>query len=344
VISTPSDWLNSLPPGWIKTRFNRDVIINEGQVDPTTEPWSSMILIAPNHIESATGKVIALESASEQGADSGKYLAWAGQVLYSKIRPALNKVAIAPVDCLCSADMYAISGRPGIVDNKFLMYWMLALPFSRYASLMSDRVKMPKVNREEVAAAPWTRPPIEQQRAISDFLDRETERLDALIAKQCELVRFLGERRSAVIDRIVWSGLNVNASYSLTGVDTAPSAPSHWSRLRNKNLFRERVDVSVGGSEELLTVSHITGVTPRSEKNVNMFEAESLEGYKIVRVGDLAINTMWAWMGALGVSGYEGIASPSYGVYEPLQGVARVAKYFDYLYRSSPYVLLMLPR
>lgn len=71
------------------------------------------------------------------------------------------------------------------------------------------------------------------------------------------------------------------------------------------------------GDEEMLTVSHLTGVTPRSEKEVNMFEAETTEGYKLASAGDLVINTLWAWMGAMGVARVPGIVSPAYNVYEP---------------------------
>src|ERR1017187_2886595 len=67
----------------------------------------------------------------------------------------------------------------------------------------------------------------------------------------------------------------------------------------------------------VLTVSHITGVTLRSEKDVNMFEAETTEGYKICKKGDLAINTLWAWMGAMGIAPCDGIVSPAYNVYTP---------------------------
>jgi type I restriction enzyme, S subunit len=67
----------------------------------------------------------------------------------------------------------------------------------------------------------------------------------------------------------------------------------------------------------MLSVSHLTGVTPRSEKDVNMFEAETTEGYKICHPGDLVINTLWAWMGAMGVSPVHGIVSPAYNVYVP---------------------------
>src|SRR5262249_55626616 len=86
------------------------------------------------------------------------------------------------------------------------------------------------------------------------------------------------------------------------------------------------------GEEEMLTVSHITGVTPRSEKDVNMFEAETTEGYKLCYRGDLVINTLWAWMGAMGVSPLDGIVSPSYHVYTPSQELA--GDYVDALVRT----------
>ena len=65
-----------------------------------------------------------------------------------------------------------------------------------------------------------------------------------------------------------------------------------------------------------------------------MFLAESTEGYKLVSEGDVVINTMWAWMGAMGVSPVEGLISPSYGVYAP-RGDAFEADYLDLLLRLS---------
>lgn len=114
-----------------------------------------------------------------------------------------------------------------------------------------------------------------------------------------------------------------------------------WPMVRNKQLLTESVTLSEKGTEELLSVSHITGVTPRSEKKVTMTEAESLGGYRLVEPGDLVINMMWAWMGALGVSRYAGIVSPAYSVYRPKPGVEVETRYFDYVYRSDAYVAEM---
>lgn len=114
--------------------------------------------------------------------------------------------------------------------------------------------------------------------------------------------------------------------------------PEHWVEHRAKVTFREVDERSEDGREELLSVSHMTGVTPRSQKNVTMFKAESYAGHKLCRPRDVVINTMWAWMGALGESQHTGIVSPAYGVYRPHQKDAFAPGYLDYLLRTQTYV------
>jgi type I restriction enzyme S subunit len=113
--------------------------------------------------------------------------------------------------------------------------------------------------------------------------------------------------------------------------------PAHWVHLRAKYLFREVDERSTTGREELLSVSHLTGVTPRSQKTITMFLAKSNVGHKICRPGDAVINTMWAWMGALGVARHAGIVSPAYGVYRPLVGSDVLPRYADHLLRTPTY-------
>ena len=107
------------------------------------------------------------------------------------------------------------------------------------------------------------------------------------------------------------------ADYKDSGQDWLGVVPAHWTLLRAKRLFREVDERSKTGKEELLSVSHLTGVTPRRLKTVTMFMAESNVGHKVCRPGDLVINTLWAWMAALGVTKHTGIVSPAYAVYRP---------------------------
>lgn len=112
--------------------------------------------------------------------------------------------------------------------------------------------------------------------------------------------------------------------------------PAHWQEKRAKFFFREVDERSSTGAEELLSVSHLTGVTPRKH-NVTMFMAESNVGHKSCRPNDLVINTMWAWMAALGVARQIGLVSPSYAVYRPYDSSPLLPTFVDYLLRTHPY-------
>jgi len=117
-----------------------------------------------------------------------------------------------------------------------------------------------------------------------------------------------------------------------------PAVPEHWNEQRAKTFFREVDERSKTGEEELLSVSHLTGVTPRSQKNVTMFKAASYVGSKLCQPGDIVINTLWAWMAALGASSHVGIVSPAYGVYRPHHADSFNPAYLDYLLRTRAYV------
>ncbi|MDE0432908.1 MAG: restriction endonuclease subunit S [Bryobacterales bacterium] len=154
------------------------------------------------------------------------------------------------------------------------------------------------------------------QQEIANYLDHETTRLDALVVAKERILELLRERHQALITRAITRGIDPNVSARASGIPWLGNIPKHWQIERARWLFDERDERSASGDEELLTVSHLTGVTPRSEKQVYMFEAETTEGYKICLKDDLVVNTLWAWMGAMGVAPVNGIVSPSYHVYK----------------------------
>lgn len=132
-------------------------------------------------------------------------------------------------------------------------------------------------------------------------------------------------------------GLHRYPDAAAAGADWLPGLPSHWELHRAKAHFLEVDERSLTGDEELLSVSHKTGVTPRSQKNVTMFMAESYEGHKTCQPGDIVVNTLWAWMAALGSSKHVGIVSPAYGVYRQRIDGTFDARYLDYLLRTETY-------
>ena len=122
-----------------------------------------------------------------------------------------------------------------------------------------------------------------------------------------------------------------------TKTDWLGEFPVHWEVLRIKNLFHEMDSRSETGSEELLSVSHYTGVTLKRDSLENeddhLTNAESLVGYKLVSKNDLVINIMLAWNGSLGISPYNGITSPAYCVYR-IKGNNN-PEYFGYLFCTN---------
>ncbi len=181
-------------------------------------------------------------------------------------------------------------------------------------------------------------PSPDEQSAIVRFLDHANGRIERAIRAKKKLMALLNEQKQAIIHRAVTRGLNPNVPLKPSGIPWLGDIPKHWEVLRAKYLFREVDERSTSGGEELLSVSHITGVTPRSEKNITMFKAQSYAGHKLCRPGDLVVNTMWAWMAALGVSSHNGIVSPAYAVYRPRYAERLVGKFIDGLLHTQPYI------
>ena len=230
----------------------------------------------------------------------------------------------------------ALSTSAGLLPEfgyQFLNAWDVTKAIYGYGSGLRQNLDFSDFRRMPVAV-----PPIAEQAFIARFLAWATNRLDRAIGAKRRIIALLQEQKQAIIHRAVTRGLDPSVPLKDSGIPWLGEIPEHWEVRRAKYLFREIDDRSARGGEELLSVSHMTGVTPRSQKNITMFKAASYAGHKLCQPGDLVINTMWAWMGALGTSSYPGIISPAYAVYRPRQMTDIIDTYIDFLLRSTPYI------
>lgn len=128
-----------------------------------------------------------------------------------------------------------------------------------------------------------------------------------------------------------------------SGIEWIGAIPVEWTISRVKGLFYEVNDRSQEtDSYQLLSVSEYYGVAPRSERIEEgefITRAESLDGYKICKPGDIVMNIMLAWKRALGVSNYQGIISPAYCVYRKKRDDI-LPDYYHYLFRTDVYANL----
>lgn len=236
-----------------------------------------------------------------------------------------------------SATLVLIKGKKN-VDRYFLRYALDSNEIHEQIENLSYGATRPALGIQQIRKLLLAVPPFKEQKRIAAFLDCTTAEIDEAIAKKQRLIELLQEQKAILINQAVTKGLNPKAPMRDSGVEWIGEIPEHWEVRRAKYIFIEVDERSKTGTEELLSVSHITGVTPRSEKNVNMFMAEDYSGSKLCQKDDIVINIMWAWMGALGVSTITGIVSPSYGVFRQLKAGIFNSWYLEHLLRSTEYV------
>ena len=192
---------------WREKALAEIVEVASGQVDPTQPPYSGFPQIGSENIESNTGKLVNVKSAGDKGVISGNYVFDENDVLYSKIRPALNKVAAPDFTGICSVDIYPIRPSNSGLLRRYLFYLLLSEKFLEYAIRNSERGKIPKINRDGLLTYEVLIPtPAEQQR-IADCLSS----LDDLIAAQTQKLEALKTHKKGLMQQLFPSPEEVEA-------------------------------------------------------------------------------------------------------------------------------------
>ena len=157
------------PMGWPIVSFD-DIAIIDGNMTTDYERYANYPHIGIDSIEKDTGLLKGYRTVAEDGVISGKYVFTPKHIIYSKIRPNLNKVALPSFNGLCSADAYPILPMAGKCNRVFLAYNMRSPYFLDYILQFCNRTNLPKVNRKEIAGFKTPLPPIELQNEFSEFV------------------------------------------------------------------------------------------------------------------------------------------------------------------------------
>ena len=122
--------------------------------------------------------------------------------------------------------------------------------------------------------------------------------------------------------------------YKETGLNWFPKIPAHWGMVRNGVLFSEVVDTGYNDLE-LLSITTDKGIIKQTDTGRKKRASDDMAKYKRIRPGDIGYNLMNAFMGAIGMSDYEGIISPAYAVCRPKVNLN--SRYYHYLFRTPLY-------
>lgn len=187
-----------VPSHWSWSTFGDVAKVASNLVDPTLTPQA--IHIAPNHIESWTGKLLPFSTVAEDGVTSSKNRFRPGQILYSKIRPYLAKAAYATFDGVCSADMYPVDS---LIDTRFLLHWILTPWFTGMTARNQGRTVLPKINRDMLYQMPVPVPPLGEQERIGEQVEKLFSELDAGVAALKRVQTNLKRYRASVLKAAV---------------------------------------------------------------------------------------------------------------------------------------------
>ncbi len=339
------EWLGKIPEHWGIQKLKYIAKIQLSNVDKHTK-FNEVPVKLCNYTDvyyrNNITNDIKFMSATATKEQVKKFTLEAGDVLLTKDSEAYDDIAIPAYvpetlnNVICGYHLAHI--KPYLISGSYLFYAFQVPNLVCQFQIGANGITRYALGKSVISGSTFIIPPLEEQKRIVEFLDRKTEEIDRAIAHKKRLIELLEEQKTILINQAVTKGLNPNAPMKDSGVEWLGEIPEHWEVKRAKYLLKEVDERSQTGEEELLSVSHITGVTPRSEKNVNMFMAEDYTGSKLCKKDDLVINIMWAWMGALGVSDQVGIISSSYSVFRQHQQDTFNSWFLEHLLRSKEYV------
>ena len=319
------EWFDVRPLSWKVTRLKLETFMNMGQ-SPSSDDCNiegdGLAFLQGN---AEFGKVNPVE---KQYCPVAKKIANPGDILFS-IRAPVGAMNLADKKYGIGRGLCSIAASAK-VTSPFL--WWLLPTYKYQLDAIATGSTFEAVSAEQLGNLCFALPSISEQSQIAAFLDHETAKIDNLIEKQRQLIELLKEKRQAVISHAVTKGLNPNVPMKDSGVEWLGELPSHWQALPTKRLFRLVAEpAEINNDYELLSVYTAIGVAPRKDLEPKGNKASTTDGYWKVKQGDIIVNKLLAWMGAVGFSNYDGVTSPAYDILRKVKDIN--PKFYHYLFR-----------
>ncbi len=311
------EWLEQIPNDWLMSRLKFLVSIKTGEKDTAHRVDDG---IYPFFIRSP--KVQRIDSYSFDG----EAILTAGDGDIGKIFHYINGKFDYHQRVYKFSDFRRVKGR--------YLYYYLQHNLAEEVVKLSAKTTVDSLRLPYLQNFVVTIPSRQEQRLIANFLDKKTTQIDEAIAIKEQQIKLLQERKQIIIQKAVTQGLDPNVPMKDSGVEWIGQIPEHWEMKRVKNIFRMVMEPSeINNNYELLSVYTDIGVKPRRELEERGNKASTTDGYWFVKKGDIVVNKLLAWMGAIGLSEYDGVTSPAYDILRPKVPVNGL--FYHYLFRSD---------
>ena len=291
------EWLGHIPAHWGVKRLKHLAAVNSETLPEDTDPQLEMSYVDIGGVDSL-GRIVERERLTFASAPSrARRLVRDGDVIVSTVRTYLR--AISPIrnpdPGMVVSTGFAVVRLQKDLTTEFAAYALRAPYFVERVVANSKGVSFPAINESDMAAFELTTPPEPEQRAIAAFLDRETARIDALIAKKERLIAVLQEKRAALISRAVTKGLDPSAPRKDSGVAWLGEIPNHWNIMRLRHVGETIIGLTyqpddvVGPDEGILVLRASNVREGRITYEDSVFVRAAVPDHLRTRDGDILI-------------------------------------------------------
>lgn len=242
------EWLGQIPQHWVVRRLKHLAALNPESLPEDTSPTMEMLYVDIGGVDNL-GRIIEKEQLTFGSAPTrARRLVQDGDVIVSTVRTYLR--AIAPINnpepgMVVSTGFAVVRPADGLAAD-YAAYALRAPYFVERVVANSKGVSFPAINESEMATYELPVPPEGEQHAIAAFLDRETAKIDALVASKERLIELLQEKRTALITRAVTKGLNPSVPMKDSGVEWLGEIPAHWDVKRLWHLTPSNRQIMYG--------------------------------------------------------------------------------------------------
>ncbi len=232
------EWLGDIPAHWEVRRLKYLATVNDEALPATTDPDMEMTYVDIGNVDLVRGITGTEDMTFEDAPSRARRIVRQGDIVISTVRTYLKAIArIESTDTnLIVSTGFAVI-RPNHLHDGFVAYALGSPYFVERVVAHSVGVSYPAINAGELACLDIAFPPLPEQQAIADFLDRETARIDALVAKKEQLIELLQEKRTALITSAVTRGLDPSVKMKDSGVEWLGKIPAHWEVAAVKHKY-----------------------------------------------------------------------------------------------------------
>ena len=328
------EWIGEIPQNWkvrkIKYNFRRNELNNPGNL-PVLSVYREYGVIPKDSRD---------DNHNVTSEDTSKYkYVHIGNLVINKMKAWQGSMGV--------------SDYTGIVSPAYYIYEINEDEiYRRYAHILLRNVYKDEFRRisSGIREGQWDLPAngfeniyiilpsfVEQQR-IADFLDEKCAEINNLASDIEKQIEILEKYKKSVISETVTKGLDPDVEMKDSGIEWIGDIPQAWDTIKIGHIFSLRNDKNTLPEDKVQLLSLYTGIgvfpTGSEYTKASGNHAQTVEGYKIVKKNDIVVNIILAWMGALGISDYDGVVSPAYDVYIPNMEKI-IPHYFHYVFRTS---------